>query len=147
MQNVATVLHLRCRNRGGVLEPSLQKNDFSRFSAFRDSTVYACCGSYIVCYCTDFTIIFWHKCMHLDFFFFLLLMLTIRTYSSVHCFLYIVCYCTDFTIMFWHKCMHLDLFSLLLLQSVTFEWCATVAVRCNAPALILCVTRACVTVF
>ena len=31
---------------GGVLEPSSQKNDFSRFSAFRDSTVYACCGSY-----------------------------------------------------------------------------------------------------
>ena len=68
---------------------------------------------YIVCYCTDFTIIFWHKCMHLDFFFFffLLLMLTIRTYSSVHCFLYIVCYCTDFTNMFWHKCMHLDFFA------------------------------------
>ena len=34
MQNVATGRHLRCRNRGGVLEPSLQKTIFHDFPHF-----------------------------------------------------------------------------------------------------------------
>ena len=46
--------------------------------------------------------------------------------------------CNDFTIIFWHACMHQD-FSFVLLRSVTFESCATVAMRCNLHALILCV--------
>ena len=42
---------------GGASSNPVCKNDFSRFSAFRDSTVYACCGSYcyhLQCACNSY---------------------------------------------------------------------------------------------
>ena len=44
------VIFVRSAVAAGDLEPSSQNHDFLEFSAFRDSRVYACAGSYFVKY-------------------------------------------------------------------------------------------------